>query len=425
MFAGLSSLTIADASDPDPTIWAAGPLEVRLAFPEPADPGLIRLLKGREIRFGEGERTGSLRISAARLVNDGRTLVLATDPHPWEATYRLTLPGVPRPGAEPGPDRLLSYTLSGVEASWESDQDDAAAGWSGWWPSFDTETLTALAATSAEHQTAFRLLARPGRWNLRALVRLPGGKSSVNLKTNAPFEASFNGALANAEGKGDGLHRATLTSESNGEPVDLSISLTTGTGGKPATLRATGDIEGARNQPLDRSHLVLPWAQAPLPATPDLAEPPFPLVGGDPARGETVFFSNEARCSACHKIGGRGNEVGPALDDLAGRDRARIYRDIADPSAEIHPAFVSFTVILKTGGVSVGIVRAEGEDAIRVMDTDAKVTLIKKAEIDDLRASGTSIMPVGLAGALGEQTLRDLIAFLTAPKAAEPAKPGK
>lgn len=425
IFTSLTSMTFAQSKGSDPIIWAAGPLEVRLAFAEPADPALVRRLTGHEIRFGEGEQAGTLRISAARLADDGRTLILDTDPHPWEATYHLTLPDTRPQGADAALDRHLSYTLSGVEASWQSDQGDAPPAWSGWWPSFDTEALKSLAATSVDHQRAVGLLAKPGRWTLRALVRLPGGKSSVNLETNASFEASFNGALANAGRTGEGLHRATLTEESNGDPVDLSITLTTGSGGKPARLRATGDIEGARNQSLDRSRLIPLWAQPPLPTPPDLAEPPFPLIGGDPARGETAFFSNEARCSACHKIGGRGNDVGPALDALNGRDRARIYRDVADPSAEIHPAYLPYTVMLKDGGVSVGIVRADGRDAIRVIDTDAKTTTIKKAEIDDLRPSGTSIMPVGLAGALGEQTMRDLIAYLTAPKAAETPKARK
>lgn len=35
---------------------------------------------------------------------------------------------------------------------------------------------------------------------LRALVCPHGGKSSVNLETNAPFEAGFNGVPANAGG---------------------------------------------------------------------------------------------------------------------------------------------------------------------------------------------------------------------------------
>jgi len=69
------------------------------------------------------------------------------------------------------------------------------------------------------------------------------------------------------------------------------------------------------------------------------------------------------------------------------------------------------------------VVRAEGASAIRVTDTNAKVITLSRDEIDQIRPSGTSIMPVGLAGGLGEANLRDLIAYLTQePIVATPAR---
>ena len=55
---------------------------------------------------------GRLRIAAARLEDEGRTLVLATDPHPREATYLLNLPAVHGPD-QPAPRRdvSLAYDL--------------------------------------------------------------------------------------------------------------------------------------------------------------------------------------------------------------------------------------------------------------------------------------------------------------------------
>jgi putative heme-binding domain-containing protein len=78
---------------------------------------------------------------------------------------------------------------------------------------------------------------------------------------------------------------------------------------------------------------------------------------------------------------------------------------------------VAYTVALKDGRVLVGIVRTEGADSIRVTDTDAKTTVIHRAEIEEFRPSATSIMPVGLMGTLGEGPLRDLLSFLTQPPA--------
>ena len=52
-----------------------------------------------------------------------------------------------------------------------------------------------------------------------------------------------------------------------------------------------------------------------------------------------------------------------------------------------------------------------GDELIRVTDTNAKSTEIRRGQIQQIRPSGTSIMPVGLAAMLGDAAIRDLIAF--------------
>jgi len=64
--------------------------------------------------------------------------------------------------------------------------------------------------------------------------------------------------------------------------------------------------------------------------------------------------------------------------------------------------------------VLVGVVRAEGGDRLRVVGADAKEVELPRSEIEEIRPVSTSIMPVGLAGALGQRDLRDLLAYLSA-----------
>jgi len=64
----------------------------------------------------------------------------------------------------------------------------------------------------------------------------------------------------------------------------------------------------------------------------------------------------------------------------------------------------------------VGVVRAEGNDAVKVTDTNARATVIPRKQIEQIPPSATSVMPVGLTGALGIDTVRDLIAYLTSPQ---------
>ncbi len=83
-------------------VWPPGPLEVIAAFDRPIDPAAAKSLIGRTISYFETQSDvpgqappakplGALRIVGARLIDDGRTLVLATDPHPRVARYRLPL----------------------------------------------------------------------------------------------------------------------------------------------------------------------------------------------------------------------------------------------------------------------------------------------------------------------------------------------
>ena len=64
------------------------------------------------------------------------------------------------------------------------------------------------------------------------------------------------------------------------------------------------------------------------------------------------------------------------------------------------------------GRVAVGVVKAEGAEEIKVLDTNAKATVYGRDEVERIEPSRTSIMPVGLAGAIGEQGMRDLVAYL-------------
>jgi putative heme-binding domain-containing protein len=112
-------------------------------------------------------------------------------------------------------------------------------------------------------------------------------------------------------------------------------------------------------------------------------------------------------------MGGRGGRSGPDLTEVGRKGIDQVCRSIAAPSAEIAPDYMTYTVATKDGRVMAGLVRAQGAEAIQVTDTNAKTTTIARADIEQIRPSGTSIMPVGLAAVLGESKMRDLLAYLT------------
>ncbi len=417
-----------DRAVPSPAVvWPAGPLELVMAFRAPVDAQWSRSLIGKSISYFDPVRKsagepsaaaplGTMRIAGAKLVDQGRTLLLATDPHPRVARYELVL------GTPQDPGQTFHYDLSGVEAIWSAAQDDARGepAWKGWWPDLDVDATRLLTRGSAPHERGLAMLARPGRLTLSTMLSFPPGEATVRIEANGAISEATLGDEQPVTDEGpaqDGIHRVVITAHPRDTPLFLSLMVETGKDGRPPMIRAAyARGKGDRFQTIERERFTVPWAPL-APASPAPVEVTVPDLGGGVAkRGEALFFSEQARCSQCHAFGGRGGTVGPDLTSVGRKGKEQIYRSIAAPSAEIAPEYVPYTVALRDGRVLAGVVRAEGGDAIRVTDTSAKTTTLQRDEIDQIRASGTSIMPVGLAGGLGEAGMRDLIAFLTAAR---------
>lgn len=400
LFFGFAGFSL--AAPPAPVLaWPNGPLEARVAFDQPVGEPLAKSMVGKTITFGgknvEDSSQGTMRIVGARLTDGGQTLILATDPHPRDATYHLTI------GSKP-----LEYMLNGVDVTWTAGEGaDAKSSWSGWWPGLNSDDLQGAAKSSAEHKRMLASLTKSGQLRIRGTLTLPEGSLTLKLKASGVVDATIGDATGMSAD--DGL--LDLALESTGEPIDLDVTIATSEG-KPFALTLTSQTaDDASAKPVSSQSQLVPWTPI-TPFVPASTGPVPDLAGGDPARGEQVYTGETAKCATCHKINGQGGDVGPDLTKQADRELAAIYRDINEPSAVIHPDYVFYTVATKNGQVASGIVRAEGPDAIKVVDANAKATIIPRAEIDDLRPGATSLMPVGLVGAIGEEKMKDLVAYL-------------
>jgi putative heme-binding domain-containing protein len=138
----------------------------------------------------------------------------------------------------------------------------------------------------------------------------------------------------------------------------------------------------------------------------------FVISGGDFERGRALFFGDQLKCSACHRIRGEGATLGPDLSNLVSRDAGSVLRDIKEPSASINPDFVAYNVTLQNGGQLTGFVRAQDERSLRLVGADGKESVFPRAGVKELRPSTVSLMPTGLLDALNEGQIRDLLTFL-------------
>jgi putative heme-binding domain-containing protein len=134
-------------------------------------------------------------------------------------------------------------------------------------------------------------------------------------------------------------------------------------------------------------------------------------VKSDATRGQEVFTTV---CSICHRIGVRGNLVGPQLDGIGARGIERLLEDILDPNRSVDPAFRLHLVKRKDGSIYAGLQRREEGDAMVFADATAQETRIAKDDISANDESPLSLMPPGLGEVLSEQQLHDLLAYLLA-----------
>jgi putative heme-binding domain-containing protein len=150
------------------------------------------------------------------------------------------------------------------------------------------------------------------------------------------------------------------------------------------------------------------------------------INAGRPERGKAVFASAATKCAVCHKVHGKGGEVGPDLSQIGGKfDRLHLIESILDPSAEILQGYHSTLIETKAGRSFTGIVKSESKTALTLMDAEGKSITVALEDIESRTASKVSLMPAELAGTMTPAEFTDLIAYLESLRTGGPPTPGE
>jgi putative membrane-bound dehydrogenase-like protein len=136
--------------------------------------------------------------------------------------------------------------------------------------------------------------------------------------------------------------------------------------------------------------------------------------GGDRARGAAVF---EKQCLACHSVQGRGQRVGPDLSGIGARPRETLLVDLFDPSRQVAGDYLAYTLVTRQGQVLTGLIVSETAGSVTLRRAEGAQDVVLRAQIEELRGTGKSLMPEGLEQNLSEADVADLLAFLAAPDA--------
>src|SRR5262245_33987542 len=267
-------------------------------------------------------------------------------------------------------------------------------------PAFRVEALRALKDRGdSKAVAAVRELVRDTRQpsNVRA-------QALVTLSALGPADAGF---LIDLAGERDAtLRHEALRALTQAKLSDIERTRLTG---------ATNDLADCKE--LVARLLGRPFYSDRPPAT-DTAAWLKRLEGpADPDAGRRVFeHPRLTGCYKCHRVDGRGVNVGPDLS-LAGRTERRwIVESILQPAASVAPHYQPWRIDTVDGRTLTGLLVHTYLDESHYVDPKGDRFKIEAKDVAESNAARGSIMPDGLIDGLTDQEVRDLVAYLASRK---------
>ena len=133
----------------------------------------------------------------------------------------------------------------------------------------------------------------------------------------------------------------------------------------------------------------------------------------DVAGGQKIF---QRDCAACHRIGTVGHALGPDLASAQTRDPQALLTHILDPNRYLLPRYETYVLLDTNGRSHSGMITAQTATSLTLKQQENKTETILRGTIDELIATGKSLMPEGFEKKISKQEMAVLISFLQAAK---------
>lgn len=137
-------------------------------------------------------------------------------------------------------------------------------------------------------------------------------------------------------------------------------------------------------------------------------------TGGNPELGRRVFFHPQGPgCFRCHQVQGRGERIGPDLSTISrSLDREKLQRSILEPSRDVAPQFVTWTLQLRDGRLLTGMIVQENNAKIILGTSEGKLVTIENIDVEERVLQKVSLMPDNLIQQMTRSEFIDLLAYL-------------
>jgi len=181
----------------------------------------------------------------------------------------------------------------------------------------------------------------------------------------------------------------------------------------PDTVKTTAALAlsrstdaGLRNQAATELPLPAALGAEKFPPLADLMK-----LKGDASKGQQMFM--QAGCVACHQVKGQFINFGPDLSQIGNKlSKDGLFTAVLYPSAAVEHSFGGLTVTTKENQQVLGYIVSETDAELTLKMAGGATQAIKKTNIAKKEEMKDSLMPPGLAAAIGPQGLADLVAWL-------------
>ena len=130
---------------------------------------------------------------------------------------------------------------------------------------------------------------------------------------------------------------------------------------------------------------------------------------GDRTLGKAAFAK---RCAACHRLEGVGHVVGPDLAAVTNKSPEFLLTSILNPNQVVDGRYQQYRAIGDDGRSYLGLLAAETAVSVTLKEQEGKEHVLLRNELEELAATGKSLMPEGLEKDVTPAEMSDLLAYL-------------
>ena len=125
--------------------------------------------------------------------------------------------------------------------------------------------------------------------------------------------------------------------------------------------------------------------------------------------GKAIFAKN---CSACHKLDGVGAFVGPDISDSREQSYEKLLISVLDPNRSIDANYFRYLARTEEGSVVEGLLKDSNSQTVTLQSQNGAITILNRSEIEELKSSGTSLMPEGIESQISAAEMAELLWYV-------------